>query len=105
MEKSRSVFLLSLLGLAKSSPNNDRKKLLLDFSLHRSNIFPDISNNYKISKWLSERAILAPKNVAVDKVNEKILQKVPGAVMLYKSVDSVIDLEEAVQYPTEFLNS
>ena len=50
-------------------------------------------------------SILAPKNVSVDKVNERLLAKIPGAVMVYKSVDSVVDVEEAVQYPIEFRNS
>ena len=68
-------------------------------------VFPEIVRNYKCSRWLSERAILAPKNVSVDKVNERLLAKIPGAVMVYRSVDSVVDVEEAVQYPIEFLNS
>ena len=68
-------------------------------------VFPDIVYNYKCSRWLSERAILAPKNVSVDKVNERIVAKIPGAIMIYRSVDAVVDTEEAVQYPMEFLNS
>ena len=68
-------------------------------------VFPEIVRNYKCSRWLSERAILATKNVSVDKVNERLLAKIPGAVMVYRSVDSVVDVEEAVQYPIEFLNS
>ena len=68
-------------------------------------VFPSIIHNYKDKQWLSERAILAPKNISVDKVNEGILAKIPGAIMKYTSVDSVVDDEEAVHYPMEFLNS
>ena len=68
-------------------------------------VFPNIVENYKDKRWLSERALLAPKNISVDKINEHILGKIPGAVMKYSSVDSVVDEEEAVQYPMEFLNS
>ena len=68
-------------------------------------VFPSIVQNYKDTRWLSERALLAPKNISVDKVNDHILAKIPGAVMMYSSVDSVVDEEEAVQYPMEFLNS
>ena len=41
----------------------------------------------------------------MDKVNDRILAKIPGAIMKYSSVDSVVEEEEAVQYPMEFLNS
>ena len=56
-------------------------------------VFPNIVQNYKDARWLSERALLAPKNIFVDKVNDSILAKIPWAVMKYSSVDSVVDEE------------
>lgn len=41
----------------------------------------------------------------MDKVNDHILAKMPGAIMRYSSVDLVVDEEEAIQYLMEFLNS
>ena len=32
-------------------------------------VFPNILKNYKNNKWLSERAILAPKNIDVHEIN------------------------------------
>ena len=68
-------------------------------------IFPDIANNLKIHDWLCERAILAPKNDDVNRINHKIQLKIPGAVTQYKSIDTVTEEDQAVNYPVEFLKS
>lgn len=68
-------------------------------------VFPNISRNYKNHDWLCERAILAPKNDDVNKINDRIQLRIPGEPTRYKSVDTVIDENEAVNYPIEFLNS
>lgn len=67
--------------------------------------FPILQNNFKNHDWLCERAILAPKNDDVNKINHQIQLKLPGEVVKYKSIDTVIDEEQAVNYPIEFLNS
>ena len=36
-------------------------------------VFPNILKNYKNNKWLSERAILAPKNIDVHEINNIVL--------------------------------
>lgn len=70
-----------------------------------SSIFPYIAQNYQNHNWLSKRAILAPKNKEVAALNENILDHIPGEVVTYKSVDAVTSEDDAVNYPTEFLNS
>ena len=71
----------------------------------RNKVFLNIQQHFRDHKWLCERAILAPKNDAVGQINSTLLQKIPGPVQLYKSIDTVVDTSEAVQYPVEFLNS
>ena len=39
-------------------------------------VFPNILKNYKNNKWLSERAILAPKNIDVHEINNIVLTKI-----------------------------
>ena len=56
-------------------------------------------------KWLSDRAILAPRNDVVELINTKILQKLDGTLHLAKSVDTVVDQDQVVHYPQEFLHS
>lgn len=68
-------------------------------------VFPNISINYKNHDWLYERAILAPKNKDVNKINHQILLSLPGEIMKYKSFDITTDENETVNYPIEFLNS
>lgn len=55
--------------------------------------------------WLSERAILAPKNNEVNELNAGILREIVGELVTYKSVDTVTNPDDVVNYPIEFLNS
>ena len=71
----------------------------------KEKVFPNIETRYKNRKWLAERAILAPKNVTVSKINNELMTKIPETPHMYKSVDTVVDVTEAVDYPVEFLNS
>lgn len=70
-----------------------------------NSVFPNIVLNYKNHDWLRERAVLAPKNANVNDINFKIQEKLPGQITTYKSIDTVINPDEAINYPTEFLNS
>ncbi|KAL0838591.1 hypothetical protein ABMA28_016683 [Loxostege sticticalis] len=72
-----------------------------------NNRYPDIHNISckSILSWFKERAILSLTNEQVDKVNNLILAKIDTPTQIYYSVDTVLDSEEAVHFPTEFLNS
>jgi hypothetical protein len=54
---------------------------------------------------LANPAILAANNVNVNEFNFKIQNLLPGDLVSYKSIDTVCDATEAVNYPTEFLYS
>lgn len=69
------------------------------------NVYPNIKKNYTNYNWLEKRSILATTNEAVNKINYQILNKIPGELFEYTSIDSMIDNELSVHYPTEFLNS
>ncbi|UYV72074.1 hypothetical protein LAZ67_9001733 [Cordylochernes scorpioides] len=66
--------------------------------------FPNIAQNYRNLQWLSERAILAAKNIDVNDINFCVQNWVPGEERTYTSIDTVLNEDEAVNYPTEFLN-
>jgi len=54
---------------------------------------------------LSERAIIAAKSVDVHDMNNIILNRIADETVTYKSIDSMMDQSEIVNFPTEFLNS
>lgn len=68
-------------------------------------VYPDLLHNFQDHSWLCERAILAPKNDIVESINIQMQKKIPGIEHSYKCIDSVRNDEDAVNYPTEFLNS
>ncbi|XP_060855642.1 ATP-dependent DNA helicase PIF6-like [Metopolophium dirhodum] len=70
------------------------------------NVYPNIQNiSSKSLKWFQERAILSPTNEQVDKINDLILSRFDAQSQMYYSVDTVLEKEDAVHFPTEFLNS
>jgi ATP-dependent DNA helicase PIF1 len=54
---------------------------------------------------LRDRVILAAKNEDVHGIINQILAMLPGVVTEYKSIDAVVDADEVVNFPPEFLNS
>ena len=70
----------------------------------------DIDDIFKIiiplsREIISQNDVVNPKNDAVNQLNDICLEKFKGKTIEYLSIDTVGDLEDAFQYPTEFLNS
>ncbi|CAK9292324.1 unnamed protein product [Gordionus sp. m RMFG-2023] len=53
----------------------------------------------------AQNAILTPKNVDIDSINIKLINKIPGDLITYISADKTITEDEATFYLTELLNS
>ncbi|XP_044582994.1 uncharacterized protein LOC123264012 [Cotesia glomerata] len=69
-------------------------------------IYPNIDKaGDNCSSWLKERAILTPTNEQVNCINNFLLEKLPTEQVRYESVDKVLEDEEAVHYPVEFLHT
>ncbi|GFY18587.1 ATP-dependent DNA helicase [Trichonephila clavipes] len=69
-----------------------------------SKVYSNIQQNFKDQDWLSLRAILTSRNDAVEKLTATIQKQLPGQKYAYKSIDGILNDDEAVQYPIEFLN-
>lgn len=54
--------------------------------------------------WLCERAILTSTNDTAAEINKILLDSFQAESMEYKSVNSVKELDDAVNYLIEFLN-
>jgi hypothetical protein len=72
-----------------------------------SKIYPDIPHIHdKPMEWLCERAILTPKNDQAAAINDILLMSFEGEEKVYTSIDTaVINIDDASNYPVEFLNS
>ncbi|XP_060855199.1 ATP-dependent DNA helicase pif1-like [Metopolophium dirhodum] len=69
-------------------------------------VYQDIGNLKNLnSEWLCERVILITTNNRADTINSLIVSGFQALEMDYISIDTVIDSEESVHFPTEFLNS
>lgn len=69
-------------------------------------IYPDIKHiREKGMDWLDERAILSPRNDKVSEINELLINSFDSQEIVYRSVDSVLDPDDAVHFPVEFLNT
>jgi len=63
------------------------------------------SQNYTNITWLPEHCILAPLNKIICTINTTLVEQLPGECVQYKSLEPVPDESQAVEFPTEFLNS
>lgn len=54
---------------------------------------------------LCERAILTLKNDKAAVINDMLSKSFEGEEMLYSSIDTVVNPDEAVHYPVQFLNT
>ncbi|KAG8370300.1 hypothetical protein BUALT_Bualt14G0102600 [Buddleja alternifolia] len=71
--------------------------------------YPELSNRYKDSAYLKERAILAPKNSDVDEINSMMSSMISGEVRQFYSADTLCPGEtserEQTMNPPELLHS
>ena len=67
-----------------------------------SKVYPDLLSNFTNMTWLSERCILAPLNESTHAINTALVAQLPGECIEYRSLDSVLDESQAVQFPIEF---
>ncbi|XP_066242812.1 ATP-dependent DNA helicase pif1-like [Saccopteryx leptura] len=68
-------------------------------------VFPNIQTNYKNRDWLNEQAILAAKNKDIYELNNITQSNIQSEAVIYKFINTVVEADEVVNYPTEFLNS
>lgn len=69
-------------------------------------VYPDIENlTEKSYNWLCERAIISPRNETAEEINNRILERIKCECREYTAIDTVINDEDVVHYPQEFLNA
>ncbi|GFV36186.1 ATP-dependent DNA helicase [Trichonephila clavipes] len=114
-DQSAEVFSRQLLDIGNGQlPIDETRKISLPANFFNlvtskeeliSKVFPNIPINYRNHNWLSERAVLAAKNKDVYQLNHFIQSSIQSEEVIYKSIDTVVEADEVVNYPSEFLNS
>ena len=67
------------------------------------NVFPQIATNYENHDQLCKRASLSAKNNDMNAINNIIQGQILGKYTAYKSIDTIMNMDEIVNYPIEFL--
>ena len=68
-------------------------------------IFPDLPQNINDRNWIDGRAILAPTNLEVNMLNEKLCDKLPGSAAVLRSADTLTNSDDVLKFNVEYLNS
>ena len=68
-------------------------------------VYPNLNENIKSLEWIRDRAILAAKNTTVSAINSTLLNQMSGNAKEYKSIDTVLDQDNSLVFPVEYLNS
>jgi len=68
-------------------------------------VFNDFEDNIGNTEYLKSRVILAATNEIVNQVNDDLVERMPGDLHTFHSIDTVGDVDNQTQFPTEFLNS
>ena len=107
-----SQWLLSI-GEGKAPVVHDGNIILLDDEIickDPQQVFDEIYNNFDFEDELNngdyfkDRAILAATNDTINAANEEMLRKVPQLSIHCRSIDTVVDADQAAAFNTEFLN-
>ncbi|XP_060866092.1 uncharacterized protein LOC132941883 [Metopolophium dirhodum] len=109
------IFPAQLLKIGNGTLENENGYISVDHTIGRvvnnveeliSSVYPDIFNlSNKSYQWLCERAIISPRNVTAEEINDIILLKFDGHSRECLSIDTVTSTDDAIHYPQEFLNS
>ncbi|KAL0366919.1 UNVERIFIED_CONTAM: hypothetical protein Sradi_3582000 [Sesamum radiatum] len=109
-----SQFLLRLGDVVQQSYNGDFVQLpqsmiipwKYEHPIHQliDSIFSNMIDHVNDANYMVGRAIITPKNIDVDKINEVLIGLFPGQEKVYTSWDSVDDDQHNL-YKAEFLNS
>lgn len=71
----------------------------------KSQVLTNITEYFCNPKWLSELAILAQRNDSVDKTNLELLHLSRDIEQSFRSIDTIVDAYQAVQFQRKFLDS
>ena len=66
-------------------------------------VFDDFESHIGDAEYFQGRVLLAMSNKIVDEVNDEMVERMPGDLLTFHSIDTVGDIDDATMFPTEFL--
>ena len=67
-------------------------------------VLNDSDNNIGKTTYFESRVVLTATNEIVHDVNVAVVERIPGIMYKFHSIDTVADDDKQTQFPTEFLN-
>ena len=68
-------------------------------------VFDDFQSHIGDPEYFQRRILLATTNKIVDEVNDEMVERIPGDLHTFPSIDTVTDVDNCTMFPMEFLNS
>ena len=68
-------------------------------------VFEDFEENIGNADYFETRILLAATNEIVNKVNDEMVERIPGDLYTFRNIDTVEDLDNSTMFPTDFFNS
>ena len=68
-------------------------------------VFDDFKSHIGDGEYFQGRVLLATTNKIVDEVNDEMVERIPGDVHTFHSIDTLGDGDSSTMFPAEFLNS
>ena len=68
-------------------------------------VFDDFKSHIGDAEYIQGRVLIATTNKIVDEVNNEIVERIPGDLHTFHSIDTVGDIENATMCATDFINS
>ena len=81
---------------------DDEKKSMAEFC---SEIFPNLDQNIGDETYLEGRAVLAPTNREVDRINQMMVDQMSGQIITLQSSDGLDNDRDAFRYNVEYINT
>ncbi|POM77194.1 LOW QUALITY PROTEIN: Helitron helicase-like protein [Phytophthora palmivora] len=84
-------------------PDEDRRKRNVNALIDA--VYPGVGDDNLPDEYFVERAILAPTNASVRRINDMVSERLSGETKEYLSVDSLEGVADPNMFEPEFLNS
>ena len=68
-------------------------------------VFDDFQSHIGDAEYFQGRVLLATTNKIVDEVNDEMVERIPGDLHTFCSIDEVGDVDNSTMFSIEFLNS